>query len=254
MKKLLLFCIIPFFIISQEMKNEFPLNIAIAPQVSYQYLNNDFPVEQPSLLYGINLASQINKDVLISIGFHVGKINNNQDEYFPAYPGTMSGIDTNGDGIDDSWVSNNDSHSDYTLSNSTQSENRLINCTISYFLNSKFSINSGFYGRKYYPASYLSESWEESVFYGVNGFFSANGVVQQRGYMEGGWETGINLGCSLRLKNLFLNVGCMLPLISQDQMWEQVNGGTNEASLIESKNSNINFLFSISYLFNIIQS
>ena len=36
------------------------------------------------------------------------------DEYFPAFAGTVSFVDTNGDGTADSFVANGDDHGDYT--------------------------------------------------------------------------------------------------------------------------------------------
>jgi len=39
------------------------------------------------------------------------------DEYFPAFPGTVSWVDTDGDGIPDAFVPTGDDHGDYTLTN-----------------------------------------------------------------------------------------------------------------------------------------
>jgi hypothetical protein len=97
------------------------------------------------------------------------------DEYFPSFPGTVSGVDTDGDGIDDDWVSDNNGHSDYTLTSNV----------------SKFGVFARYYAaRNLFMEVSLSsmttrhESWEKIVTINTQNPLapptSVDAVVQER--------------------------------------------------------------------------
>ena len=118
MKKYILLLIIPLFGFSQS--------LSIGPLFSYDTFEQDLPVEQPRFFYGFKIASEINSNILISIGCQFGEIDKESNQYFPEYDGVAVPSPDNPNVYEIIGA-----HDEYTLTNTSHSKNLFINLLLS---------------------------------------------------------------------------------------------------------------------------
>jgi hypothetical protein len=257
MKKYILL-IIPFLSFSQ--------NLSIAPQISFQSdeikfnsIFYDSYLERPVVLFGVNLHSDLNKNIGINFSTDYGQIEATEDQYFPAYDGIAV---PNADGTAIEIIG---AYDEYTLTQKTKNVNLIFNLNLQFQITTilnlpdpfSFSIDGGIYGKNNLTEVELEE-WGTLSSLAVpdaNGnilLVQTEGVLQSRAEIKF-WDIGLNLGATFSLNKLNLGAKCLIPVLVQDQQITQLSTfGTEQNYSISTPEIKPSFLFSISYLFNII--
>ena len=256
MKKFIILLLIPFLSFGQ--------NLSIAPQISFQSDKIDFNsilydsyLERPVVLFGFNLRSDLNKNIGINFSTDYGQIEASETQDIPPNPGTAvlnpvtGGIDIDG------------AHDGYTLVQKTKCVNLIFNLNLQFeiakILNLtdpfSFSIDGGIYGKNNVIEGTIEEWLPTPSFEVIGGNITPvtiNSVRQSRVEINF-WDIGLNLGATFSLNKLNLGAKCLIPVFVQDQQINQVTAyGDEQNYSISTPDIKPSFLFSISYLFNII--